>query len=213
LHAAVPAWIGVPIVGSIIIGATRTTRLLRDHRRLRRHHAEPIHIANSETPYAVTLPGPAGQIVISTAMVDMLDDIERGIVLAHERAHARHRHDRYLLIAELAAAAVPPLRAISRRVTYSIERWADDIAAAACGDRRLVAATLGRVALHASPPGVAGFGGLGVAARMNALLGPPVAMPRRGHILALWSSLAVAAGFTLYQLHHLEHLLTALCPH
>ena len=70
-----------------------------------------------------------------------------------------------------------------------------------------------KVALHASPPTVAGFSGLGVAARMGALLQPPVPTPHRGHLVGLWSSLAATAGFSVYQLHHLERLLTALCPH
>lgn len=213
LHGSVPAWIGVPTVVLIVLGAVRTARLLRQHRQLRLHDAHPIHIAHSHRAYAVTLPGRAGQIVISTALVDLLDDAEGRVVVAHERAHARYRHDRYLLTAELAAAAVPPLRTLAKRVTYSIERWADEAAAAVCGDRELVAMTLGKVALHASPPTVAGFSGLGVAARMGALLQPPVPTPHRGHLVGLWSSLAATAGFSLYQLHHLERLLTALCPH
>jgi len=161
----------------------------------------------------VTLPGRAGQIVISTAMVDLLDDDEQRIVIAHERAHARYRHDRYLLTAELAAAALPPLRGLARRVNYSIERWADEAAAAVCGDRELVAVTLGKVALQTQPATVAGFSGLGVASRMGALLQPPIPHPHRAHVLALWSSLAITAGFSVYQLHHVEQLLTALCPH
>ena len=152
------------------VGAVRTVRLLRQHRALRLDESHPIHIAHSHKPYAVTLPGRAGQIVISTAMVDLLDDDEQRIVVAHERAHARYRHDRYLLTAELAAAALPPLRALARRVNYSIERWADEAAAAVCGDRELVAVTLGKVALQTHPPTVAGFSGLGVASRMGALL-------------------------------------------
>jgi Zn-dependent protease with chaperone function len=213
LHQSVPAWIGVPIVLLIVVGALRAGRVVRDHRRLRVHAPHPIRVAPSDKPYAVTLPGPAGQIVISSAMVDLLDDTERWIVLAHERAHARLRHDRYLLVAELAAAALPPLRSLSNRLRYSIERWADEAAAAACGDRRLVATTLGRVALQASPATVNGFGGLGVASRMNALLEPPVQTPRPSRLIALWSTLAVAAALAAYQLHHLERLLTALCPH
>lgn len=134
-------------------------------------------------------------------------------MVAHERAHAHYRHDRYLLIAELAAAALPPLRALARRVNYSIERWADEAAAAVCGDRRMVAITLGKVALQTTPPTVAGFSGLGVASRMGALLEPPIASPHRGMLLVLWSSIVTTAGFSLYQLHHLERLLTALCPH
>lgn len=213
LHDAVPAWLGVPSVMLIVLGLVRTCKLVRQHRSFRLASPRPIHIAPSQKPYAVTLPGPAGQIVISTAMVDLLDDDEQRIVVAHERAHALYRHDRYLLTAELAAAALPPLRALTRRVNYSIERWADEAAAAVCGDRRLVAITLGKVALQTTPPTVAGFSGLGIASRMGALLEPPIPNPRRSQLLVLWSSIAVTAGFSLYQLHHLERLLSALCPH
>lgn len=213
LHGAVPVWLGVPVVALLVFGAVRTLRLLRDHRRLRFDEPGAVpHIAHSHKPYAVTLPGRAGQIVISSAMVEMLDDDERGIVLAHEQAHARYRHDRYLLVAELAAAALPPLRGLAKRVTFSIERWADEAAAVVCGDRRRVAVTLGKVALHANPAGVAGFAGLGVAARMGALLRPPVPAPQRSELALLWGSLVLTAAFSLYQLHHVERLLTALCP-
>ena len=213
LHSSIPAWIGFPVLGLLAAGVVRTIRLVRQHSALRFDEAHPIQITHSHKPYAVTLPGRAGQIVISTAMVELLDDDERRIVVAHEEAHARYRHDRYLLTAELAAAVLPPLRALARRVNYSIERWADEAAAAACGDRQLVAVTLGKVALQTHPPTVAGFAGLGVAARMGALLAPPIPDPHRSQLLVLGSSLAVTAGFSLYQLHHLERLLTALCPH
>lgn len=213
LHGSVPAWLGAPVLVLLVVGVARTARLVRQHRALRMHYARPIHIAQSHKPYAVTLPGRAGQIIISTAMVDMLDDDERRIVVAHEEAHARYRHDRYLLTAELAAAALPPLRALARRVNFSIERWADESAVAVCGDRRLVAVTLGKVALYAHPPTVAGFAGLGVAARMEALLAPPIPNPHRSQMLLLWSSLAVTGVFSLYQIHHLEQLIVALCPH
>ena len=213
LHGSVPAWLGAPVVVLIAVGAVRAFRLLRQHRALRVEHTRPIHVAHSHKPYAVTLPGRAGLIVISTAMVELLDEDEQRIVVAHERAHAHYRHDRYLLTAEFAAAVLPPLRALAKRVNYSIERWADEAAAAACGDRRLVAITLGKVALQTNPPTVAGFSGLGVASRMGALLEPPVPNPHRIHVVALWSSIVVTAGFSVYQLHHLERLLTALCPH
>lgn len=212
-HHTVPAWIGLPTVGLIGIGTVRTVRLIRQHRALRLDHPHGIHIAHSHKPYAVTLPGRAGQIVISTAMVDLLDADEQRVVVAHERAHARYRHDRYLLAAELAAAALPPLRALARRVNYSIERWADEAAAAVCGDRQLVAVTLGKVALQTHPATVAGFSGLGVASRMGALLEPPIPKPQRFQLLALWASLLATAGFSTYQLHHLAGLLKALCPH
>jgi hypothetical protein len=213
LHSSVPTWVGLPVVMLLAIGVVRSTRLLRQHRALRSDESLPIHIAHSHKPYAITLPGRAGQIVISTALVDLLDEDERRVVIAHEEAHARFRHDRYLLTAELAAAVLPPMRALARRVSYSIERWADETAATVCGDRQLVAVTLGKVALQTHPRTIAGFAGLGVASRMSALLEPPVRRPHRLHVVMLWSSLAATAGFSLYQLHHLERLLTALCPH
>jgi hypothetical protein len=213
LHGSVSPWFGVPVVMLVVWGVLRTIKLVRQHRSLCAHDERSIRLARSDVPYAVTLPGRAGQIVISTAMVDLLDDDERRIVIAHEQAHARYRHDRYLLAAELAAAALPPLRALAKRVAYSIERWADEATAAACGDRRLVAVTLGKVALHSHAPTVAGFNGLGVAARMAALLEPPIRNPRRGQVVALWLSLGVAAGFSVYQVHHLERLIAALCVH
>ena len=213
LHGAVPTWLGAPAAAVVAVGAVRTVRLVRQHRRFAVGGAHRVHVHHSATPYAVTLPGRAGQIVVSSALLDILDDDERRIVLAHERAHAHYRHDRYLLVAELAAAALPPLRAIARRVSYSIERWADEAAAAVCGDRRLVAITLGKVALQSQPSLVPGFAGLGVASRMRALLDPPVPAPGGLRVAAIWSSVLVTAGCSLYQLHHVEMLLTALCPH
>jgi Zn-dependent protease with chaperone function len=213
LHGAVSAWFGVPAMAVLVWGTARTARLLRNQRRLRVGTLSPVFIASSDQPYAVTLPGRAGQIVMSTAMIELLDTRERAVVLAHEEAHARYRHDRYLLVAAIAAAALPPLRGIARRVNYSIERWADDAAAVVCGDRRLVACTLGKVALTSCPDGVSSFAGLGVAARMGALLEPPVPAPARRKLASLWAWVGVMGALSLYQLHHVEQLLTALCPH
>lgn len=212
-HAAVPGSVGVPVVGTIAWGAVRTVRVVREHRRLRVDLGRPVHIADSRTPYAVTLPGRAGQIIVSSSLFDRLDEDEWRVVLAHERAHARYRHDRYVLVAAVCAAALPPMRALANRVTYSLERWADEAAAAACGDRRLVAVTLGKIALHTRPATVSGFAGLGVASRMGALLEPPIRNPSRPMVVGLWSSVALTGVLAAYQLHHLEQLLAALCPH
>lgn len=213
VHGSVAPRFGLPVVALSVIGTVRTARLLRRHRAMCCDAPHSLHISNSDRPYAVTLPGRAGQIVISRAMLDMLDDDEQRIVIAHERAHARYRHDRYLVIAEFAAVAIPPLRTLAKRVSYSIERWADEAAAAACGDRELVAITLGKVALQTNVPTVAGFSGLGVASRMEALLAPPVPRPSRLHLVVLWGTVTVTAGLTAFQLHHLERLVAGLCPH
>jgi hypothetical protein len=213
LHESVPAGIGVPAVALLLFGGWRSVRLLRAHRSLRCHHGHGVQLVESTTPYAVTLPGAAGRIVVSSGLWASLDERERHVVLAHEQAHARYRHDRYLLAGELAAAVLPPLRRLSRRLAFTIERWADEVAARRCGDRELVAVTLGKVALHGEARLVPGFAGLGVPGRMAALMSPPRPRPPRAQVLALWSSLGVATVATAVQLHHLEALVMALCPH
>jgi hypothetical protein len=72
---------------------------------------------------------------------------------------------------------------------------------------------LGKVALQTQPATVARFSGLWVGSRMGTLLQPPIPNPHRAQLVALWSSLAVIAGFSIYQLHHRERLLMALCAH
>lgn len=225
LHDSVPWWLGVVAVAVLVLGAARSIRLWREHRAFRVDVGRPPYVASDAVPFAVTLPGRAGQIVISSAMIEMLDEDEQRVVIAHERAHARYRHDRYVFVAQLAAAAIPPLRHLAQRVVYSVERWADEAAAAVCGDRQLVAVTLGKVALRANDvraPGRAAwwgrgassqFGGFGIASRMEALLAPPVHRPRVASIAAVWSSVLAVMVLSAYQLHHLERLVGALCPH
>jgi len=68
-----------------------------------------------------------------------------------EQAHLAGRHHLFAGVARLAAAANPLLLPVARSVEYTVERWADERAAAVTGDRRLVAETIGQVALLAGP--------------------------------------------------------------
>lgn len=213
LHGSVPPWLGLPTVAVLVVGCWRAGRLMRDRRALRCDHGSPMYLVDSDDAFAATLPGAAGRIVVSTALWSALDDRERQVVLAHERAHARYRHDRFVLVAELVAALLPPLRWLSSRLTFTVERWADEVAARQCGDRELVALTLGKVALASSTAGPMNFAGVGVAGRMRELLEPPRRRPRRCQVLALWALLTAAGVATLIHWHHLEHLALVLCPH
>ena len=68
-------------------------------------------------------------------------------------------------VAYLAAAANPVLLPLARAVDYTVERWADEHAAQVTGDRRLVAATIGQVAMLATPgPQPAAAAALGIVA-------------------------------------------------
>ena len=99
---------------------------------------------------AYALPGWPGRIVISGRLLSELDDDGRAALLAHEQAHLAARHHLFGTVARLAAAANPLLLPLARAVDYTVERWADESAARATGDRRLVAVTIGRVALLAA---------------------------------------------------------------
>ena len=212
-HDRISPWVGLPSLLLAAIGTFRASRVVRAHRRLRHDHLGFVEIACHEQPFAYTLPGRGGHVVLSSGLVELLDDEERNVVLAHERAHAKHRHDRYLLVAQLAAATIPMLRPLTSRLQFSLERWADEAAVEECGDRRFVARTLGKVALRSvTPVGAMSFAGLGVPARVSALLSAPATTPRAPLLIGLWSAIAVTGALAAFQVHHLGSLVTALCP-
>jgi beta-lactamase regulating signal transducer with metallopeptidase domain len=137
-------------------------------------------------------------VVVSTAMLRALPVAERRALLAHESSHLRHRHHLYALAADIAAAANPLLRPAARTVRAGIERWADEDAAAAVGDRRLVARSLARAAraaLASAPPGppagALAVTGDDVGSRARALL-LPAPPSRRGVAVAVLAVIGVA---------------------
>ena len=142
-------------------------------------------VVTDDEPDAFALPGVRGRIVVSTGMLRVLPPDERRVLLAHERAHLAYRHEVYVQLAGLAAAANPLLRPVAREVERGVERWADEVAAAEVGDRRLAARALARAGLARAGSPVDARRGLalhaaahpgGVGARALALLQPP---PRR----------------------------------
>ena len=158
---------------------------------------------------AYALPGSPGRIVVSGRLLDVLDDRGRAALLAHEHAHLTGRHHLFTTVAHLAAAANPLLLPVARAVEYTVERWADERAATVTGDRRLVASTIGQVALLATPrPTRLRAAALGITGtrvrpislawagpvprRVAALLAPP---PRRRlALLAIVAILILTAG-------------------
>ena len=202
-YRPVGAIIGVASLIAALAGTVRAARVLLHHRRLRCTDTCPLEIIETDQIYAYTLPGPAGTIAISSGLRDALDAREFEVVLAHEQAHARHRHDRFKLLALLATAFVPPTRSVTVRLDYHLERWADEEALDQTGaDRRLVARTIAKVALAgASPSPALGIADHGVAARVTALLAP-VELPTM--TIRIQSALVTLATVALatYQLHH-----------
>ena len=112
---------------------------------------DQVVVLEDAVPDAYALPGLPGRIVVSTGMLDALDPAECEAMLAHERAHLTGHHYAFLAVAQLAAAANPLLRPLATATGYSVERWADERAAAVCGSRHQVARAIGRAALAPRP--------------------------------------------------------------
>lgn len=104
-------------------------------------------VVEDEIPDAYALPGLPGRIVVSTGMLQALDEADREAMLAHEAAHLACHHYAFVAVTHLAAACNPLLRPVVGAVAYTVERWADERAATTCGDRRQVARAVGKAAL------------------------------------------------------------------
>jgi len=187
-------------------------------------------LVEDDTPDAYAVPGIRGRIVVTTAMFAALTTPERDVLLAHEAAHLTHRHQLWIQLSELAAAANPLLRRLPPVVRYAAERWADEDAARAVGDRRLTARAIAHAALAAAAhrrephPGhdsvlLTATGG-DVPRRVRALLNPPrlrwsrpaAAVLTAMALTVLISSVVVASTtehrFERAQAAHPQHLAT-----
>ena len=131
---------------------SRARALAESYRRAAGLHAENgIVVMPGPAIEAYAVPGLPGRIVVSGRLLDCLDDRRRAALIAHEQAHLSSRHHLFTTVACLAAAANPLLLPVARAVDYTVERWADEHAATVTSDRRLVAQTIGQVALLAGP--------------------------------------------------------------
>lgn len=212
----VPTALGVGTLVALFVSGIRAFWYLR-HATWHSSTAAPeIVVVQSLAVEAVAVPGDPGRIVVSSAMMDVLDDDEREAMLAHERAHLRHRHHRFLVLAGVAAAAVPLVHPISTRVRFCTERWADESAAVYVGDRSLVARAIAKAALASvgPPPRTAlALLGLGVPGRIGALLGPQRRAGAGASMLLVsgLGGLAMSIGASTVQLHHVIGFARHVC--
>ncbi|GAA4629705.1 M48 family metalloprotease [Actinoallomurus vinaceus] len=148
-----------------------------------------LAVVRDDLPDAYAVPGRPGTIVVTTGMLRSLDARERDVLLAHERAHLSGRHHWFTLAMDVATVLHPALAALRGPLRYHLERWADESAADAVGDRRLVARAIARAALArsragspVSTPGPVFSATAGpVPRRVAALLAAPA--PRRSRLL------------------------------
>ncbi|MFF8942037.1 M56 family metallopeptidase [Streptomyces sp. NPDC014864] len=185
LAAPVPEAVGLAACLALTVVAHRLWRAVRaeygTRRALRRLcAAQPgdteLIVVASPVPQAFAVPGSPGHIVVTSAMLGALDPVERRVLLAHERAHLNHRHALLMTAANLAARANPLLTPVRSTVAFLVERWADERAADAVGDRTATARALARAALtagHAKPSCALGFTDRAVTRRIAALQSAP----------------------------------------
>ncbi|MEV7043456.1 M56 family metallopeptidase [Amycolatopsis sp. NPDC051061] len=178
----VPLAIGCGLVLSVLAGACAHTavRYARWIRALSRELDEHSPVAGviilrGKEPVAFSASGRGGRIAISDGMLDALDPAERDALLAHERAHLRLRHHRFLVAITLAATLNPLLRPLCSAARFALERWADEAAAQDIGDRTVVAKAVAKAALagRAEPRFALAATGGPVPRRVSALLAAP----------------------------------------
>lgn len=199
-----PLWVAVLAgLGLLAAAARAVTALLRRRVDTRRAEMLAQQTPDSELvvipgprPHAVAVPSrDGGRIVVTSAMLELLTADERRVLFAHERSHLRRRHDRYRHLTALCAAVNPILIRLRADVAYACERWADEDASEACGDRRLAAQALSRAAVASLRPTAAGmaFERLDITDRIRALrVDPPVT---RIHVVLGCVLIACAAVF------------------
>ncbi|MFJ7244311.1 M56 family metallopeptidase [Kitasatospora sp. NPDC098652] len=182
-------------VSMLLVATCRRTAVLhatrRACRRLRGHRE--LAVLEDPQPVAYALPGTPGRIVVSTGMLRLLDGGEQQALLAHERAHLRARHHLFLLTLHLAVAVNPLLRPLAREGAFVLERWADEEAGRAVGDRSVVARAVARAALAGgrTPAGALAATEGPVPRRVRALFAPA---PKAGLMPLAVGALLVAVS-------------------
>jgi Zn-dependent protease with chaperone function len=143
---------------------------------------DDVCILDHPVPVVYCVPSRMRPIVVSSGALDQLENTQLQAVLAHERAHLRHRHHLLLATVDALAAALawlPTIREARRRLPLLLEMTADEIAARRWG-RDAVAMALRKLTLGPSPAGGLAAGGSDAS--------------QLGHRLARLETSAIATG-------------------
>ncbi|WP_411152697.1 M56 family metallopeptidase [Streptomyces sp. A30] len=200
---------------ALVVASWRRIRVLVDAWRECRDlsAAGDLAVLDDPVPAAFALPGIPGRVVVSSGMLQALTADERRALLAHERAHLARRHHLFLVVLQLAAAINPLLRPLTQAGAFALERWADEEAAVAVADRRLVARAVARAALatkRTPQPDMAATGGP-VPQRVKALLAPPTPL-RRSLVMAFATLMVICCASLALAAHDIERLFEAAMP-
>jgi hypothetical protein len=162
--------------------------------RTRRRHRQLLALVAREDPaapgalildhplaVAYCLPGPRAQIVLSSGTLSVLTPDEIAAVLAHERTHARERHDLVLLPFAALRRLAPWIRLVnlaSEAVALLVEMRADDLACQHQCPGALATALRQFSTMSVHPPaGALGIADAAVAARLTRITGAVNPLP------------------------------------
>ena len=231
-HSPVAAWTSALAMAALVVLAHRTLLEVRalvqdaiDASRLAATicgsqrdadaDADAVVVVGDEVPHAHAVGfgiRDRGRVIVSSAMLLLLDHEERAAMIAHERAHLRERHAVLLAVVRVATAMNPLLHGLRADVRFALERSADEAAARAT-DRPVVASAVARAALavidvgrHA--PHALAFHPHGVADRVSALLAEPDR--RRRPSWPLVAVLVIAALAFAWATHDTERFFEAV---
>ncbi|MDD4866747.1 MAG: M56 family metallopeptidase, partial [Mycobacterium sp.] len=181
--------VGLLVAGLLVTAVVggRVGRQLRRQRSRSRLHAATARVVGSpgDRPGVVVVPAsqpaaycvadrPHSVVVVTTAALGRLDELQLAAVLAHENAHLKSRHHDLLMVLRALAAALPRLPlflAAADAVADLLEMCADDAAVRVHGKmpllRGLLALADGSPAMAPAALGAAGTATLARAARLT----------------------------------------------
>jgi beta-lactamase regulating signal transducer with metallopeptidase domain len=195
------------LIGVLLIAIGAVLRTRRRHRALLAlvAHGDPevpgTLVLDHPVAAAYCVPGVRSKVVVSAGTLELLGPYELAAVLAHERAHARERHDLVLLPFASLRRIFPQARIVGRTldaVELLIEMAADDRARRHRPAKELATALLRFAAAGSAPTPAGTLGIIGadetspILVRVRRLLSPaPLPRPMRGAMLAAATAVAV----------------------
>ncbi|GLY83685.1 M56 family metallopeptidase [Actinoallomurus iriomotensis] len=203
------------LLGVLMIAIAGVVRARRRHRALLAlvAHGDPevpgTLVVDHPVAAAYCVPGVRSQVVVSAGTLELLGPYELAAVLAHERAHARERHDLVLLPFTSLRRMLPQSRTVARTldaVELLIEMAADDRARRHRPAKELATALLRFASAGSAPSPVGTLGIIGadetnpILVRVRRLLTPdPLPRRVRGAMLA-GATLVATLPLILYAL-------------
>lgn len=155
-----------------------------------------VVVLDHDAPAAYCMPSGRYRLVVSAGALAALGTEQLQAVLAHERAHLRHRHHLMLAVAAALARAFPRVPLFAQagpEVGVLAEMAADDAAARRHGPGHLAEALVVMARAGTRPPALAAGGPVAIA-RIQRLLAPPRQRQARLAPLAATAGLLLPAA-------------------